>query len=108
MRVVSHVKGLADMRTAISTHYRSTSRHEGTPYLEILALGMEKLRLEKEVEGLTKREERIRKRLTEIKTLIGTRVGEVQEDDPPGTKTAGPGEQPAPSGGPWRTMKVEY
>lgn len=108
MRGVSHIKGVADMRTAISTHYRSTSRHQGTPYLEILALGMEKLRLEKEVQWQGKREERIRKRLAEIKTLMETRVSQVQDNDPPVTKAPGPGEQPAPSGGPWRTMKVEY
>ena len=108
MRGDSHIKGLADMRTVISTHYRSTSRHEGTPYLEILALGMEKLRLEKEVEGLAKREERIRKRLAEIKTLMETRVDLVREDAPRGAKERGPREQPAPRGGPWQTMTVQY
>lgn len=108
MRGVSHIKSAADIRTAISAHYRSTSRHEGTPYLEIMALGMEKLRLEKEVEGLAKREERIRKRLAEIKPLIETRVIQVQEDDHPSTKASGPGEQSAPVGGSWRTMKIEY
>ena len=108
MRGVSHIKGVADMRTAISTHYRSTSRHEGTPYLEIMAMGMERLRLERDLEWLGKREERIRKRLAEIKPLLEKRDGQVQDDDHPGTKASTPGEQSAPGGGPWRTMKVEY
>jgi hypothetical protein len=108
MRNVSRAKGVADMRTAVSTHYRSASRHEGTPYLEILALGMEKLRLEKELAMLGKREERIRKRLAEIKTLMETRVSRVQDDDPPRSNTSPSGEQPAPGGGPWRKMTVGY
>ena len=107
MRGDNHMKGLADMRTAISAHYRSASRHEGTPYLEVLALGMEKLRLEKEVEGIGKREERIRKRLAEIKTLMEKRASQVQEDAPPSSEAPRYVEQPQ-AGGSWRTMPVEY
>lgn len=108
MRGVSHMKGVADIRTAVSAHYRSASRHKGTPFLEIMALGMERLRLDKEMEGLAKREERIRKRLAEIKTLMEKRAGQVQEGGPSRTNEPGPGRQPAPIGGPWRTMTVPY
>ncbi len=107
MRSVSHMKGVADIRTAVSGHCRSASRHQGTPFLEIMALGMEKLRLEREVEGFAKREERIRKRLAEIRVLTESRIGQVQKDDPPGPEAPRHVEQPR-AGGPWRTMAVEY
>ena len=108
MRGVSQIKGVADIRTAVSARLRSTSRHKASSYLEVMALGMDKLRMEGELGWLGRREERIRKRLAEVKTLLQTRISEVQEDDLPGPKASGPGEQPAPGGGPWRTMPVQY
>jgi hypothetical protein len=101
------MRGVADIRTVISAHYRSTSRHDGTPYLEIMALGLEELRLEKDLEWLGRREERIRKRLAEIKTLKETRVSQVQEDDSPVPELPRHEEQPRARGR-WRTMAVEY
>jgi hypothetical protein len=101
------MKGVSDIRTAVSRHCRSASRHQGTPFLEIMALGMEKLRLEREVEGLGKREDRIRKRLAEIRALTESRIGQVQKDDTPGPEAPRHGEQPR-ARGPWRTMAVEY
>lgn len=107
MRGWSHIRGVADIRTAISAHYRSTSRHDATPYLEIMALGLEKLRLEKDLEWLGRREERIRKRLSEIKALKEITIRQVQEDDPTGPGVPKHGEPPR-TRGPWRTMAVEY
>ena len=106
MRGLSHLKGAADIRTAISTHYRSTARHEGTPFLEIMALGMEKLRLNRELEWLGKRQERVRRRLTEIKTLTDITIGRVHEDDPADPQAPRPQQLRVP--GPWPTMTVEY
>jgi hypothetical protein len=72
-----------------------------------MALGLEKLRLEKDLEWLGRREERIRKRLAEIKALKETKVSQVQEDDPPGPEALRHGAQPR-ARGPWRTMALEY
>lgn len=108
MRGVSHLKGVSDIRTAISAHYRSTSRTKGTPYLEIMSFGMESLRLQEEVARLDKRSDRVRRRLSEIHGLINKAIDEVQHAGAAGDesrmikKTAGPDDVG------WRTMKVEY
>lgn len=108
MRGVRHMRGVADIRTAVSARLRSASRHRATSYLEIMALGMDKLRLEGEMEWLGRREERVRKRIAEIETLLQTVISAVRENDLPGPKAPGPGEQSALGGGPWRTMQVSY
>lgn len=79
----SEMKGLRDIKTAVSAHVRSTSRHEGTPYLEILALGMEKLRLTKESANLSMRRERVQARLEEIRGVMDARLDQVREEGPP-------------------------
>ncbi len=63
MKSVSDIKGVGDLRTAVSTHLRSTPWLKGTPYQEVFAFGMEKLRLEQELEMRAKRLERTRRRL---------------------------------------------
>lgn len=114
MNSATDLKGLRDIRTAVSTHSRSASRHKGTPYLEVLSLGMEKLRLETELSKLAKRQGRIETRLGEIGQLLGGRVAQIQED-PPETDPAGKAgaEQRASMGRRTippnlRTMTVEY
>ncbi len=78
MKSVTQLKGLADIRTALSTHARSTSRHKGTPYLEIMAFGMEKLRLDTQLALNRKQRQRIQKRLGEVNQAMGVRLGQVQ------------------------------
>jgi hypothetical protein len=78
----SELKGLRDIRTCISTHSRSTSRHKGTPYLEILALGMERLHLEAELARVAKRQRRIETRLEEMRQVMGDRLTQVRDGLP--------------------------
>ncbi len=108
------MKTLADIRTAISTRYRSASRHKATPYLEVMSLGLEKLRLERELEYMGRREERVHKRLAEAKTLLQTRLSQVKDKDRPAPEALGHVDPPTsgkgPSSGkrPFRSMSVEY
>ncbi|MDO8751646.1 MAG: hypothetical protein Q7K03_10985 [Dehalococcoidia bacterium] len=115
MKSVVDVKGLGDIRTAISTRSRSASRHKGTPYLEIMSLGMQKLRLSSEQERLAERVERVDARLGELRCALQERLTMVAEESP-----AGSNPQPRPAGiprsteqgparsRPWKTMAVEY
>lgn len=109
MKGVSHLKGVSDIRTAISAHYRNTSRQKGTPYLEIMSFGMESLRLQEEAARLDKRRQRVGRRLSEIQGLIGKAIDEVEGH------ASAPGDESRtrePAAGPddvrWQKMKVEY
>ena len=114
MSSTSDLKGLRDIKTAISTHSRSASRHKATPYLEISSFGLEKLRLETELARLAKRQGRIEPRLGEIRQLLGERVTRIQEEQPetdPAGKAgvderATEARRSVPPN--LRTMKVEY
>ena len=108
MKGNADLKGLRNGRTAISTHSRSTSRHKGTPYLEILALGMEKLRLETEVARLTKRVARIEARLGEIGHTLEDRLNTVAEGAPTDSSAPTPRRGPPIRGRGWKTVSVEY
>ncbi len=117
MKSMTQLKSLADMRTVISTHIRSTPRHKGTAYLEVLSLGMERMRLEAELEMLSKRRKRIEGRLEEIRVSMGDLVKEVQQKQQ-GPSASHPGATNAEnvarekSGSPdlrrWRNMTVDY
>lgn len=109
MRGVSDLKGVGDIRTALSAHLRSTSRQKGTPYQEIFAFGMEKLRLEREMEVIGRRLERTRRRLDEANEVIASRIGYIRQEARPDPPSAGETEQGRPAaGGRWRTMTVRY
>lgn len=115
VKSITELRGLRDMRTAISTHTRSTSRHKGTPYLEIMSLGMEKLRLETEQARLTKFRTRVERRLSEVRNLMEERLKMVQGENPagndsPNESTSGNrAQEDAPTTSRnWRTMRVEY
>ena len=115
MKSVNELKGLCDVSTAISSHRRSASRHKGTPYLEILSLGMEKLRLEAELAQLTKRRHRTENRLGQIRSTIAERLSTVQEEAAPvpdapvvdANKKQTPKSRPSGSRS-WSTMTLEY
>lgn len=112
---ITELAGLHDIRTVISTHARSASRHKGTPYLEMMSLSMEKLRLEAELARLTKFRTRVEGRLSGIRVLMEERVNMVLGEDPAGNdapdeRTSGNRAQkdaPTPPRD-WRTMKVGY
>ncbi|MBI2919102.1 MAG: hypothetical protein HYY01_14090 [Chloroflexi bacterium] len=80
MRSITELKSLGDIRTTISTHARSTPRHKGTTYLEILSLGMERQRLQAELAAIAKRQHRIEARVAEINTAILKLVNQVEEE----------------------------
>lgn len=115
VRSITELQGLHDIRTVISTHARSSSRHKGTPYLEIMSLGMEKLRLDTELARLTRFRTRIEGRLSEIRNLMEERLNMVRGEDSAGSDSptesmggnrAQGGAGTAPRN--WRTMRVEY
>lgn len=109
MKGVGHLKGLADVRTALSTRSRNTSRHKGTPFLEIMALGMEKLRLEGQLEWVAKRQGRSLARIEEVRQLLDTRIRGVQEEDTSCAPAASQTGMKRKAGeGSWRTMTVSY
>lgn len=108
MKGVSHLKGVSDIRTAISAHYRSTSRQKGTPYLEIMSFGMELLRLQEEAARLDKRRRRVGRRLSEIQGLISKAIDEVGHACAPGDESRTCGPAAGPDDVRWQKMKVEY
>ena len=117
MKSITQMKSLADMRTVISTHIRSTPRHKGTAYLEVLSRGMERMRLEAELEVLTRRRNRIEGRLEEIRVSMEDLVQEVQQKQQ-GPPVSHPGATDAENGARekngspdprrWRSMPIEY
>jgi hypothetical protein len=71
MKRATELKTLGDIRTGISTHTRSVPRHKGSTYLDILSLGMEKLRLETGLGWLARRRGRQEQRLQEVQEIMG-------------------------------------
>jgi hypothetical protein len=66
MRGVTDVSGLRDIRSMRTTGQRSIPRRQGSAYLELYMLRVERGRLEKEAALLAKRSQGIQKRLEEI------------------------------------------
>lgn len=114
MRNVTELRSLGDIRTTISTHIRSTPRHKGTAYLEMLSLRMEEQRLRSELMALGRRQKRIELRLGEIRDQMGKLLGKVEEErsQMPGVPAGGaePAFTPRVAGIPrkLRTLPVEY
>ena len=115
MKRATEMKTLGDIRTIISTHTRSVPRHKGSTYLDILSLGMEKLRLETELAWHARRQGRLEQRLQEAQETMGKRLLEMQQELPgaalPPTTPGGQDHTPTevkPNGGTWRSMTIEY
>jgi hypothetical protein len=115
MKRATEMKTLGDIRTGVSTHTRSVPRHKGSTYLDILSLGMEKLRLETQLTWAARRRERMERRLNEIQEVMSQRLVEMQQElpasapppTPPGGQNRIPTEVGA-DGGHWRSMTIEY
>jgi len=109
MKSVTQLRSLGDIRTAVSTHTRSTPRHKGSTYLDILSLGMEQLRLETEQAWLARRRRRIERRVREIQENMGGFLAEVQQtlvpQDPQAVRASEPAVAPQ---GNWNTISVGY
>jgi hypothetical protein len=90
-------------------------RHKGSTYLDILSLGMEKLRLEAELAWHARRQGRLEQRLQEAQETMGKRLLEMQQElpaaapppTPPGGQNHIPREAEA-NGGHWRSMTIGY
>jgi len=115
MKRPPELKTLGDIRTIISTHTRSVPRHKGSTYLDILSLGMEKLRLETELGWQARRRGRLEHRLQEVQEVMGKRLVELQHEPPPaGLPPTPTGGQNHPlvaveaNGGCWRSMTIGY
>ncbi len=113
MKSVTQLKSLSDIRTIISTHTRSVPRHKGSNYLDILSLGMEKQRLEAELEWLSKRQRRIEGRLAEIRENMEKLLTNVGEESPscPSAPTSTENHTREHSGSlatKWKKMTIEY
>jgi hypothetical protein len=115
MTRVTELKTLGDMRTIISTHTRSVPRHKGSTYLDVLSLGMEKLRLETQLAWHARRQGRLELRLQELQETMGKRLLEMQQElpaaVPPPASPNGqdhPPRAPEENGGHWRSMTIGY
>lgn len=115
MKRVSELKTLGDIRTIISTHTRSVPRNKGSTYLDILSLGMEKLRLETELAWHARRQWRLEQRLREAQETMGKRLLEMQRELPEAaplpTPPNGQGRrlrEMEAGGGHWHSMTIEY
>jgi hypothetical protein len=115
MKRATELKTLGDMRTIVSTHTRSAPRHRGSTYLDVLSLGMEKLRLETELAWHARRQGRLELRLRELQETMGKRLLEVQRElpsaAPPPVSPNGPDHpprEPEENGGRWRSMTIGY
>lgn len=113
MNSITQTKGLGDIRTIISTHTRSVPRHKGSLYLDILSVGMEKLRLETELAWLARRQRRIDGRLEEIREAMSDLADQAKAEGaaPPSDPAAagskrGDGNIPSPRR--WPTLAIEY
>ncbi|MBI4298863.1 MAG: hypothetical protein HY666_03795 [Chloroflexi bacterium] len=118
MKSVTEMRGLGDIRTSVSSHQRSTTRHKGTTYFEILSLGIERLRLDTELAWIYKRQGRIEKRMGEIRGSLGKRLQKAQHDQdgvpPRAPGTGGDDERkiesrpPMPQMRNWKKITVDY
>jgi hypothetical protein len=107
MRGVTDVSGLADIRSMHTTGLRSMPRRQGSGYLELYMLRVEKGRLEKEAALLAKRSQGIQKRLEEVQKQTERLEPSAWTERPinGGKKTA---ERNAPDRKKWKTFSMNY
>lgn len=106
MRGVTDVSGLRDIRSMRTTGQRSIPRRQGSAYLELYMLRVEKERLEKEAALLGKRSQGLQKRLAEIQKQMGSLEQSAQAERPGngGEKAA---ERSAPARK-WKSFSMNY
>lgn len=115
MKDVTELKGLSDLRTAITTHVRSKPAQEGTEYLELYLASNEKKRLGKLTQTWEKQQRRAHRRQAAVSQSIAKlekKVGLAETPDGGLSPEAEPGEgqDPAPdyTRRRWKTMPLEY
>jgi len=106
MRGVTDVSGLRDIRSMRTTGQRSIPRRQGSAYLELYMLRVEKERLEKEAALLGKRSQGLQKRLEEIQKQMERleRSAQTQRPGNGGEKTTELN-RPAKK---WKSFSVNY
>lgn len=112
---VTELKGLSDLRTALTTRVHSKPPQKGTAHLDLYLLSKEKQRLEKELAHLERRQRRIQEHLSEIRQAMGTLEQEAERErssEDPATDIGGGEKQTAPASqyGPrqWKKMTLNY
>jgi hypothetical protein len=106
MRGVTDVGGLRDIRSMRTTGQRSMPRRQGSAYLELYMLRVEKERLEKEAALLAKRSEGIQKRLRDIQRQMEGLERSAQTERPSnGEEKAAERSAPAKK---WKTFPMNY
>lgn len=106
MRGVTDVSGLRNIRSMHTTGQRSMPRRQGSTYLDLYMLRVEKGRLEKEAALLARRSQGLQKRLEEIRQQMERleRSAQTERPDNGGEKGA---ERSAPSKR-WKTFSMNY
>lgn len=108
------VKGLEQIRTVTTHHISAKPPRQGTTYLSLFALAMERQRLEQELAGSERRRRRISNRLTEVQKATEKLATEVRESKTTQGSSANP--DPAvpssaktePEERQWKKMTVNY
>ena len=78
---VTELRGLGDMRTALSTRLHSKPAQKGTAHRDLYILGNEKKRLEKELVRLERQQRRVQEHLAETVQEIAKLQHEAQLED---------------------------
>lgn len=106
MRGVTDVSGLRNIRSMHTTGQRSMPRRQGSTYLDLYMLRVEKGRLEKEAALLARRSQGLQKRLEEIQKQMERleRSAQTERPDNGGEKGA---ERSAPAKR-WKTFSMNY
>ena len=114
MKDVTSAKGLSDLRTATTHHIASKPPRQGTTYLDLYSLSMEKQRLEKELSNLEQRHKRVHERLGEVQQSMEKLEDLAQREKTAESSSVKPiavvqSEAKEQSGGrQWKKMTVNY
>ena len=107
------LRGVGDVRTALSTRVRATPPQKATVHRDLYLRGTEKVRLENEIARLEQQQGRVKEHLAETIRAIARLQQEAQMEiqaleTPPDPET-GNRRAPVPEReGQWNTMPVEY
>ena len=80
MNETARAKGLGEIRTVTTHHITSKPPRQGTTYLDIFVLSMERQRLEQELVSIERRRKRILNRLADAQSAMEKLMNEAQED----------------------------
>ena len=114
MRNVTDLKGLGDIKTALSTRTHSKPAQKGTAHRDLYLLVKEKERLERELVQLERKQKRVQKHLAEILQTIAKLQQEAQIEDVSLETSADPGDGNTRTATPeymcrqWKTMSLNY